>query len=1010
MSNLFAERKKNELAQAFLNLANAPGQALRQAPKAPERPAATARTRPAPTATSSPRLVQVRAHARAAPAKPPPTATAASVNTQSVRPAQVSTAKRFAPHYHGEPVAGWTGGLRNPDGSWAVPGGRAVPGAYLAERPYYTDVYTSRHHHGPTGQEDTQWNAAQVAAARKIQAENYGKPGYVLRSLIPGGLDEGGTTSVGRAALRSADVISSVLPGGGVGEAAGLLGVGLLKGLRGARAVKDVAEAAPKAVHAAEEAATVRGAMAGAKEPPVAPGHVRLYRGEPVMPPVPPAEDVVGRADYALRYRVKPKRGNYFTPDRRVAENFAKNANTGYPGQLLYVDVPKSSLEGEGALSQYVLPADVAGRARAFVAPSAAVVRGGMKGAKILRGKQEAGYSIERGKRVAAARVHLENPNLPPAERIRLAKGELAGELPKINFQGFKELNDESLKALQTHILEHPHLLPFQKLRATEALTNALTGRVPTRSEITLLEHVFGKETANGLGAMARHPFRDTLANVLNIPRSLMASFDLSAPFRQGLMVATRHPTIFARNFRSMIKAFGSEKVYQGILDEIHARPTYPMMMEAKLPFTELGRDIGGREERFASDYAEKLTGGKYGPVRASGRAYTGFLDKTRADVFDHLIQRAQAQGINVQDPHFLRSLGKYIGSATGRGDLGAFQEAAPLLNGFLFSPRLLASRLNFLNPAYYARLDPFARKEALRSGLQLAGTLSTVLALASRVPGVKVATDPRNPDWGKIRIGNTRLDIAGGFQQELRLLAQLATGVAISSTTGKKLNLTAGGFGDPTRLDIAQRFFMGKESPIASLVTDWARNSNQIGEPFSWRSAVTQRMIPLLGQDSYDLYKEGHGGVNGLARAFAGYGVGSVGIGMQTYGAKPSTAATDTIKGIIANGGSITDEGRQTIEQMFTVDDERKSAYSALPKGASDLDRLKADLSVGVKLGKLSQEDAAAAAANYANATPEQISHARDSIAAQWFYVHELGALRKAATPKTETTSASKG
>src|SRR4029077_4455277 len=161
------------------------------------------------------------------------------------------------------------------------------------------------------------------------------------------------------------------------------------------------------------------------------------------------------------------------------------------------------------------------------------------------------------------------------------------------------------------------------------------------------------------------------------------------------------------------------------------------------------------------------------------------------------------AQGVNVQDPHFLQSLGKYVGSATGRGDLGAFQEAGKMLNAVLFSPRLLASRLNFLNPAYYARLHPFARKEALRSGIQLAGTVSTLLALAPRRPGVKVNTDPRNPDWGKIRVGDTRIDIAGGFQHELRVLAQLASGVAISSTTGKRLGLTAGGIGEATAGDV---------------------------------------------------------------------------------------------------------------------------------------------------------------------------------------------------------------
>jgi hypothetical protein len=529
------------------------------------------------------------------------------------------------------------------------------------------------------------------------------------------------------------------------------------------------------------------------------------------------------------------------------------------------------------------------------------------KSVRQLQQEQKVMYSQERAKRAAAANVHLSNQELAPEERIRLAKNELKGELPKIHFQGFTELSDQAVTAMQKHILDHPHLMPFQKITASSALTNALSGKLPTPSELTLLEHVFGRDTTAGLGGIAKHPFKDTVLSVLNVPRSLMASFDLSAPFRQGLVVATRHPKIFAQNFKPMVKAFGSEKVYRASLDEIRARPTYPMMMEAKLSLTHLGRDVGAREEQFASNIAEKIPVAGHG-VRASGRAYTGFLDKTRADVFDHLIGQAHQQGLNVQDPKFLKSLGTYINSATGRGDLGHFQEAGKVLNSFLFSPRLLASRLNFLNPLYYKRLDPFARKEALRSGVQLAGTLSTLLALASQVPGVKVVTDPRNPDWGKIRLGNTRIDIAGGFQQHLRLLAQLATGTAISSTTGKKLNLTAGGFGQPNRLDLFLRFFEGKESPIASFVTDYMRNSNQIGTKFSLKSEVASRMIPLLAQDSYDLYKSKHGGMNGLAAAFGGYAVGSVGLGMQTYGPGPTKGRTrrpSDYFGASSSGGS---------------------------------------------------------------------------------------------------------
>jgi hypothetical protein len=606
-----------------------------------------------------------------------------------------------------------------------------------------------------------------------MQVQNYGKVGYIARSLVPGGLDETGTTSVAKALERGAEAASTVLPGGGIGEAAGALGWGL-KALKGIRAGKDVAEVAPKVAEAAQAAT----------------------------------------------------------------------------------------------------PADI--------------LRGAMRGAKTARTKQEAGYSVERGKRFAAASQYLNDPTLPAAERIAKAKAQLAGELPKINFQGFKELDSQALDALQTHILNHPNLSAGNKLTATSALSGALAGRVPTTGEIQLLEHVFGRNTVNGLRSLATSKYRNIITSTLNIPRSMMASFDLSAPFRQGLMVATRHPTIFARNFGSMIKAFGSENVYNAIHEEIRARPSYPMMLEGKLPLTELTGSVGGREERFASDYAEKLTGGKYGPVRASGRAYTAFLDKTRADVFDHLVQRAQAQGVNVQDPHFLRSLGSYIGAATGRGGLGRLEPIARELNAGLFSPRLLSSRLSFLNPRYYASLHPFARREALRSAVQLAGTLSTVLGLASQIPGVKVATDPRNPDWGKIRFGNTRVDMAGGFQQELRLLAQLATGTAISSTTGKKLNLTTTGFGKPTRLDLLLRFFEGKASPLASLALDKLRNQSQIGQPFSWQSEATQRMTPLLGQDAYDLYNAHHGGMNGLLAAFGGYGLGAFGLGLQTYAPKP--------------------------------------------------------------------------------------------------------------------------
>jgi len=155
--------------------------------------------------------------------------------------------------------------------------------------------------------------------------------------------------------------------------------------------------------------------------------------------------------------------------------------------------------------------------------PRNPIIRAGLKSARIVRGQQEAGYSAERMQRVAAANVHLSNQALPPAERLQLAKNELKGELPKIDFQGMKVLDDQALAKMQTHILDHPHLMPFQKINASTALANAAAGKVPTKSELTLLEHVFGKDTAASLGQIHTHPFKNTVLGVLNVPRSLMA-------------------------------------------------------------------------------------------------------------------------------------------------------------------------------------------------------------------------------------------------------------------------------------------------------------------------------------------------------------------------------------------------------------------------------------------------------------------------------------------------------
>lgn len=512
-------------------------------------------------------------------------------------------------------------------------------------------------------------------------------------------------------------------------------------------------------------------------------------------------------------------------------------------------------------------------------------VREGLRGATKARREQDKLYSAERGSR--AARAEKAMVELGGKAGYDAAVVKLKGELPKLKFNGMEHFDQAGIDALDSHIQAHPDLLFFEKIRAQTALHNVLDGTVPTKSGLALLHRVFGREVSNQI--VASVPWfakaKSYGLDALNVPRSLMSSIDMSAPFRQGLVAGAAHPVMFGKNFGPMVKAFGSEKAYQALMEEIASRPTFDLMRESGLALTDL-EGLSTREEQFVSNLAERIPIAGRG-VRASGRAYVGFLTKMRADYFDYMIEVAGKQGLDVTDKKLTDSVARYINSATGRGDLGALRGHAVTLNTVFFSPRLLASRINFLWPPYYFKLDPFARIEALKAMRNLIGAGSLVLFLAKQA-GASVNLDPRNADFGKMRFGNTRIDIWGGFQQPIRLVAQELSGKIISSTTGKTLTLGPQGPGKLSRWDIGQRFIESKFAPVPSFVKDVGKQTDSVGQPLKWdfsaRNPLVQRMLPLLAQDVYSLYQQ-----EGLLPALGGATVGAFGVGIQTYGAKPA-------------------------------------------------------------------------------------------------------------------------
>jgi hypothetical protein len=332
---------------------------------------------------------------------------------------------------------------------------------------------------------------------------------------------------------------------------------------------------------------------------------------------------------------------------------------------------------------------------------------------------------------------------------------------------------------------------------------------------------------------------------------------------------------MFAKNFGSMLKYAFSENAYRNLKADILTSPNYSLYVKHKLPITDVSVELTGREEQFLSSWAEKIPGfGKL--AKGSNRAYSGFLNKMRMDLYDDFVKTAKLEGI--KDEKFFDDAAKFVGSATGRGRLfESLEPHAGLLNGVFFSPRLMASRMNLINPLYYAKLHPTVRKEALKSLAAFVGTGMSVLGLA-KLNGAEVGTDPRSADFGKIKIGNTRYDIWGGFQQYARLIAQLTTGEKISTTTGRETTLGAGGYNAPTRESIFMDFLESKANPLTSFAIR-ASQGEQFGEKFNLPAEVLDRFIPMIAQDAFDLTREY--GIKGLAMSVPG----ALGVGSMTYG-----------------------------------------------------------------------------------------------------------------------------
>lgn len=371
-----------------------------------------------------------------------------------------------------------------------------------------------------------------------------------------------------------------------------------------------------------------------------------------------------------------------------------------------------------------------------------------------------------------------------------------------------------------------------------------------------------------------KHPVQ-ILSRVGGNAKAINASMDNSAIFRQGWKTLWTNPVIWQRNarasFGNLVKQFGGKEVMDEVHADIVSRPNYDKMVKAKLA-------VGNLEEAFPTTAPEKIPilGRAY---KASEAAYTAFVQKTRADVFDKYLQIAEKSGINTNDEAELKSIGKLVNSLTGRGSLGRLEPIGNTVNNVFFSPRFLKSNIDMLTLHAGDKLTPFARKQAAKNLLKVVTGTAAIITIANAVKPGSAQLDPRSSDFGKIKVGNTRFDVTGGISSILTLAARVASQSSKSSTTGQVTKLNSGKFGAQTSLDVVNNFFENKLSPVAGVVRDMLKGQNAQGKKITLGGEASSLFTPI-GIQNYNSLKNDPNSANKLLTVIAD----GLGISANTY------------------------------------------------------------------------------------------------------------------------------
>lgn len=356
----------------------------------------------------------------------------------------------------------------------------------------------------------------------------------------------------------------------------------------------------------------------------------------------------------------------------------------------------------------------------------------------------------------------------------------------------------------------------------------------------------------NKAKAVKEATFRTALASA-ETSVAMVASFDVSFGFMQGLKTLMTHPSAWKKGFLNQysdfyntLKGQNAERRYMA---DMYSRKRYRDGSYQKEGIVKV------KEEQFPTTIPEKVYG--IGRVfKASNAAFTGAGLTMRMDLSDLHADIMNSAGAPM-DKQWHEDIGKVVNSMTGRGKWGKGRDVA-LIRIINWAPKLLKGNLDVLTAhGGTAGLDnTYAKKEAIRNIAKIVTVTGLTLMIAgAMIPG-GVEWDPTSADFGMIKVGETRFDVTGGLRTIVILAARMIYNHQKDPASGLIIPYGSG-FGQNNRLGILANFFLNKTPPPTSVVVSMLKGVNRDNEKVTFGDAMFRAFTPISAQNAVKAYED---------------------------------------------------------------------------------------------------------------------------------------------------------